>query len=270
MTTATATGSTDRWGRRLGRWERRTEWPLTAAAALFLAAFAWPILVPHLAVGWKDLCRAVALAAWVAFALDFAVRIVLAHERARYAMRHLVDLAVIALPVLRPLRLLRLVLLLRVLNRGATNELRGRIIVYVSGATILLLLTASLAELDAERGHAGANITSFGDALWWSATTITTVGYGDRYPVTTEGRWVAAGLMLGGVALLGIVTASIASWLIERVRETEQQAQAATREDVRILTSEISELRQQLGRLADHLSQASPVPDAATPTQPTH
>lgn len=268
MTTTSPDGATDRWGRRLGRWERRTEWPLTAAAALFLAAYAWPILIPHLSAGWKDVCRAVVLVAWIAFALDYTVRIVLAHDRARYVLRHLLDLAVIALPVLRPLRLLRLVLLLRVLNRGATNELRGRITVYVSGATILLLLTASLAELDAERGHAGANITSFGDALWWSATTITTVGYGDRYPVTTEGRWVAAGLMIGGVALLGIVTASIASWLIERVRETEQQAQAATREDVRILTSEINELRRQLSAVADHLAGADHASQAATPTQP--
>jgi voltage-gated potassium channel Kch len=58
--------------------------------------------------------------------------------------------------------------------------------------------------LDAERADARANIRSFDDALWWSATTITTVGYGDHYPVTAQGRLVAAGLMLGGIALLAI------------------------------------------------------------------
>jgi voltage-gated potassium channel len=56
-----------------------------------------------------------------------------------------------------------------------------------------------------------ANIKTFGDALWWALSTMTTVGYGDRYPTTGEGRLVAGGLMLAGVALLGVITASLAS-----------------------------------------------------------
>jgi hypothetical protein len=82
-----------------------------------------------------------------------------------------------------------------------------------------LLLCASLAVLNAERHHAGANIANFGDALWWSALTATTVGYGDRFPVTADGRFMAAGLTIGAIALLGTVTASLASWLIKRVRQ---------------------------------------------------
>lgn len=107
---------------------------------------------------------------------------------------------------------------------------------------------ASLVVLDAERCSTpnatkpGSNISNFGDALWWSATTITTVGYGDHYPVTATGRFVAVGLMLGGVALLGVVTASIASWLIDRVRETEASVQAATRDDVHALALQLEEL----------------------------
>jgi voltage-gated potassium channel len=80
-------------------------------------------------------------------------------------------------------------------------------------------LCASLAVLNAERHHAGANIANFGDALWWSALTATTVGYGDRFPVTADGRFMAAGLTIGAIALLGTVTASLASWLIKRVRQ---------------------------------------------------
>lgn len=66
----------------------------------------------------------------------------------------------------------------------------------------------------------------------WAMTTVTTVGYGDRFPVTETGRFVAGGLMLAGIALLGVVTASLASWLIERVAEVEEESQAATRGDV--------------------------------------
>ena len=166
---------------------------------------------------------------------------------------HLLDLAVIALPILRPLRLLRLVMLLKALNRGATNSLRGRIAVYVAGGTALLLFCGALAILDAERGHPGANIESFGDAAWWAVVTVSTVGYGDRYPVTAEGRAVALGLMLGGVALLGVVTASIASWLIARVQEVENVAEAATRADVAALAARVEELHRVLAELRSEL-----------------
>ncbi len=231
---------------RVQQWESRTEWPLAVAAVAFLVAYAWPVLEPGLSSGWKDLCRVVVYVSWALFALDYVVRLVLAEHRARYAGRHIPDLLVIALPILRPLRLLRLVMLLRVLNRRATNSLRGRVITYVSGATVLIIGSAGLAVLDAERGHPGANIDNYGDALWWAMTTIATVGYGDRYPITGQGRFVAAGLMLAGIALLGVVTASIASWLIEKVREVEVDTQAMTQRDIAELRAEIRALRREL------------------------
>ena len=73
-------------------------------------------------------------------------------------------------------------------------------------------------RLARELAAAGANITDFGSAVWWAITTMTTVGYGDRFPTTGEGRLIGAALMLGGIALLGVVTATIASWVIERVQ----------------------------------------------------
>jgi voltage-gated potassium channel len=231
---------------RVQQWESRSEWPLATAAVAFLVAYAWPVLAPGLSSGWKDLCRAVVYLSWVLFALDYIARLVLAEHRARYAGRHIPDLLVIALPILRPLRLLRLVMLLRVLNRRATNSLRGRVITYVSGATALIVGSAGLAMLDAERGRAGSNINTYGDALWWAMTTISTVGYGDRYPVTGQGRFVAAGLMLAGIALLGVVTASIASWLIEKVREVDTDVQAVAQRDLAELRAEIQALRQEL------------------------
>lgn len=238
---------------RVKRWEAASEWPLTLTAVVFLLAYAWPIIDPHLSGTAKSVCRAVDLAAWGIFVCDYVARLVLAERRLQYWAHHLLDLAVIALPVLRPLRLLRVVMLLKALNRGATNSLRGRIAVYVAGGTALLLFCGALAILDAERGHPAANIESFGDAAWWAAVTVSTVGYGDRYPVTAEGRAVALGLMLGGIALLGVVTASIASWLIARVQEVENEAEAATRADVAALAARVEDLHRALAELRSEL-----------------
>ncbi|MBO1754643.1 two pore domain potassium channel family protein [Allobranchiibius sp. CTAmp26] len=188
------------------------------AAVLFLSAYAVPIISPHVDRAVRHACWAVQWSCWALFAVDYVARLALSHQRGRWFVRHLLDLAVIALPMLRPLRLLRLVTLLHVFNRGATSTLRGRVVAYVVGGAVLLSFVAALAATDAERGHPGANINSFGDAWWWAISTMTTVGYGDRYPVTTEGRFVAIGLMISGIALLGTVTATLASWLSDRVR----------------------------------------------------
>jgi voltage-gated potassium channel len=133
---------------------------------------------------------------------------------------------------------------LSVSNLG--GSMRGRGAVYVARATSLILFVGSLGVLDAERGAKGATITTFGDAAWWAFTTVTTVGYGDRYPITGQGRFIAGGLMLAGIALLGIVTASLASWLIDKVREVEEHAQAVTRADMTALTAEVRALRAEL------------------------
>lgn len=228
------------------RWEDKTNWPLTFAAVLFLAAYAVPILRPDLNSPWLTVCEMVTWAAWTLFLTDYVVRATLSRDRGAFMRRNLLDLAVIALPLLRPLRLLRLVKLLSVLNRHGGGSLRGRVAVYVAGSTTLVLFVASLAMLDAERGANEATITTFDDALWWAVTTVTTVGYGDRYPVTTEGRFVAGGLMLAGIALLGIVTASFASWLLDKVREVEEHSQAVTLADMDAVTAEVHALRQAL------------------------
>jgi len=228
------------------RWADGADWPLTITAVVFLAAYAAPILRPDLVSPWPTICQFVTWAAWALFALDYTARLALSRDRAGFVRGNVFDLAVVALPLLRPLRLLRLVTLLSVLNRYAGGSLRGRVAVYVAGATSLVLFVASLAILDAERGANGATITTFGDAAWWALTTVTTVGYGDRYPITAQGRFIAGGLMLAGIALLGIVTASLASWLIDKVREVEEHAQAATRADVASLTAEVRALRDEL------------------------
>lgn len=231
---------------RARRWEDLADWPLTAASVVFLTAYAWPILDPGLDRSARIACEALTWITWAAFAGDYVVRLTLAGERARFVRSNLVDLAVVVLPLLRPLRLLRLLTVLRVLDRYAGSALRGRVLTYVGSATALVMFMAALAVLDAERGHPEANITGFPDALWWSFATVTTVGYGDRFPVTGTGRAIAAGLMLVGIALLGTVTAAVASWLVEKVQQADEASEAVTRRDIAALAAEVAALRAEL------------------------
>ncbi|SRR5580765_220245 len=246
---------------RLDEWQRRTDWPLTVAALLFLMTYGWRVIDTSLSGGLRSTLDVATWVLWLAFAIDYVVRVALARDRLRFLLHNVPDLLVVALPLFRPLRLLRLVTLLRVLNKRAGASLRGRVAVYLVGSAGIVVLVASLAELDAERGRPGSNIASFGDSLWWAVATVTTVGYGDHYPVTLTGKLVAVGLMLCGIALIGVVTATFASWLIDQVRDVEEESRAATKRDIEALAAQVAVLTRELGDrrpLADPSSQPSP------------
>ncbi|NUR05955.1 MAG: two pore domain potassium channel family protein [Nocardioidaceae bacterium] len=214
----------------LEQWERRAEIPLLLLAVAFLVAYAWPVLDPRLDPTAREWLNILSWTVWVAFAVDFGARLVLAEQRGKYAARHWYDVALIALPMLRPLRLLRLLAFARILNRSAVGSLTGRVTTYVIGAAVMAVALGAVAVLDAEQDAPDANIKTFGDALWWSATTVTTVGYGDRYPVTFTGRLVAVALMLMGIALVGAVTAAVAAWFVANVQQ--ERAERDDRETV--------------------------------------
>lgn len=212
------------------RWEKRAEVPLLLLALAFLVAYAWPVLDPRLDADLRTLLEVASWTVWAAFVVDFATRLYLSQDRRDYAVSHWYDVALIVLPMLRPLRLLRLLAFARVLNRSAAGSLVGKVSSYVAGTAVMALGLGALAVLDAEQDASGSNITTFGDALWWSATTVTTVGYGDLFPVTTTGRFVAVALMLVGIACIGAITAGVAAWLVAQV---EADARAEAMDDAR-------------------------------------
>ncbi|AIY00972.1 hypothetical protein ART_1373 [Arthrobacter sp. PAMC 25486] len=226
----------------LERWERAAEWPLIVISVLFLAAYSVQVLASGTAVKVAGWFMAVT---WGLFLVDYVVSLWLAPRRLSWFFRHLHELAIVVLPMLRPLRLLRLVTLIGVLQRVAGNALRGRVATYVVAASGLLVYIGALAMYDAEKASPEASIKSFGDAAWWAIVTITTVGYGDLSPSTGTGRVIAVGLMIGGIALLGIVTATLASWLVEKVSAEDSNSQAVTVDHLELLREEIRALRLQ-------------------------
>ena len=215
----------------LQRWERYAEWPLAAAALLFLGLFSVQVLArPHGREAY--FLWVISWIVWGLFIVDYVVRLYPASNRWHWFVRHLLDFAIVALPL--------------VLQKAIGNAFRGRIVVYTVSGVLLLIYTSSLAVFDKERFLPGATINSLGKALWWSITTVTTVGYGDVYPVTNTGRIIAVLHMIGGISLVGVVMAALASWIIERVSEEEAVIQTATAAHIEELRGEIRELSEEL------------------------
>lgn len=248
------------------RWERRTEWPLTIVAAFFLIAYATPIIYPNLPQLGHTLAHAFLWVAWLAFFIDYATRIYLSPDKMAFIRANIFGLTVVAVPALKPLRLLLLITVLRTLNRHAHGTFRGKVMVYVTGSVGLIVFVGALAALEAERHHPDANILTFTDAIWWAVATVTTVGYGDRYPVSGTGRLIATGLMFAGIALLGVITASFAAWMIERVQEIEEESEAATRRDISALTHQVQALRTDLAQRVEHPCSCAPETPAPNPS----
>ena len=222
-------------------WKKRTEIPLMIASLAYLFAYSWRVIAdlngPERAVS-----TTVVGITWAMFIVDYLVRLLMADRKMVWFRTHLTDLAFALIPVLRLVLLLRVLTLLPGIRSTAGDRLRVRIMVYGIGAAVILIYVSSLAVLEVERHAPGATITSFGIATWWACVTVTTTGYGDYIPVTDAGRVVASALMFGGVALAGIVTASLASWVLERASGGSEDHEPATRAQMRMLMAKVDAL----------------------------
>ena len=226
-------------------WRKYSEWPLAAAAIVFLVAYSVEVIdnVPDRSATVFDI---IIWATWGLFVIDYFANLILAEHRLRWFTHNLHAAAILALPMLRPLRLMRLLSVMQFSHRLAGRRLRGRILTYAFATATLLVYVAALAALDAEQNVRGASITNIGDALWWAVVTITGTGYGDLVPVTFVGKLVGVGLMIGGLAIVGVIAASFATWMIEqlgnRVAEQAEVAETETQSEVAVLTEQVTRL----------------------------
>jgi voltage-gated potassium channel len=211
----------------LDRFERQTAWPMLVLSLAILPLLIIP-LVADLSPTAETTFFAIDWIIWAAFALEYGIRLYLAPAKRDFARHNIIDLVVVVVPFLRPLRVVRSARALRLLRaaRGGVFLLRGIDAVrdvlrrhklhYTLLIALVVVVISSLLVEEFERSLPDSNIKSLPDALWWAVTTITTVGYGDRYPVSAAGRGIAVVLMLIGVGIFGLLAASLASFFIER------------------------------------------------------
>ena len=182
----------------------------------------------------------------VIFLADFAGNLIRAPKRLAYLKWGWIDLisSIPMVGLLRWGRLARVFRIVRLLRGVRSSKMliahllahRARAAFTVAAlVSIILVSMSSIAILEFEKGHE-TNIKTAGDALWWSFVTITTVGYGDKYPITAGGRIVAVTLMVAGVGLFGTFTGFVASWFLGSREEEDAK-------NMEMIRAELTELR---------------------------
>ncbi|MGC4174898.1 potassium channel family protein [Demequina sp.] len=213
-------------------------------ALIFLVVFTAIVAWQDMPAWLRVVCLVLQVVIWVAFVIDLVVRVTFAERPLRWLLTHPLDVLAVLWPAFRPLKVLAVI--------GDSRLRSGQAIARTSRAVIiagvLLIWVCSVAVLAAERGQAGSTIENLGDAVWWAFVTIATVGYGDMVPVTAPGRAIGIVLMVVGLALVAIITASIASWFVANSRGGDVDGPTARDDKDR---KRIIELERKLDRLLE-------------------
>jgi voltage-gated potassium channel len=184
------------------RWEKASAVPLAILAVAFLGLWALQVLAELNPIEW-DLVEGAILLIWGAFIIDFGFRFYFHTNKKQFLKSNVIEILAIAVPAFRFLRVLRVLMAVGILAR-VVQSLQGRVNIYKAEHTVV-----------------GSNITSFSNAFWWACVTVLSVGYGDYFPITWEGRAIAVVLMLGGIAMLSVVTANLASYFLSQARNAK-------------------------------------------------
>ena len=188
---------------------------LTVLALAFLVAFSYPAFNTDISDSTQTILDLIQWISWGAFASDLLYGLSTAKNKKSFLLKHPLDIAAVLLPFLRPLRLLRIIsfggLALQKVAMGKQFAITLKVFI----ASIFIAYVAAIQITISERAVESSNIKNFGDGIWWAITTVTTVGYGDKFPTTMEGKFLAVGLMIVGISLMGVITASVAAWFVK-------------------------------------------------------
>jgi len=198
------------------------EYSLTGLALVYLSAFSYPAFVSEISGSTNTKLEIIQWSTWTLFAIDVIIGIARAENKKLYLKSHPLEIISIALPFLRPLRLLRVIsfgaLVIQKIAVGRQLAITFKVFLF----SILIAYIAAVQITITERDVETSNIKNLGDGIWWATTTITTVGYGDKFPTTSMGRILAVGLMFVGISLMGVITASVAAWFVNMSQDNSE------------------------------------------------
>ena len=187
---------------------------LVFLALCFLLAFSVPAFNSNMSLSLRNNLDRTLWVIWAIFILDFLFEFRLAADKKNYLIRHWFDVLALIFPFFRPLRLMRLLsfgsLVLSKFSVAKSINITAKVAI----TAIFVAYISAVQMTITERSIPNSNIKSFPDAIWWALTTVTTVGYGDRFPVSTTGRIIAFILMVMGISLVGVITANVAAWFV--------------------------------------------------------
>lgn len=195
-------------------WQKKMAMPTLILSLVYTISFVYPIYWYPVSSSIKLTCEIINYVTWAIFAFDYLAQIKLAPSKQKYFKTHIFELILVVFPFFRPLRALRALVFTTQASIRSRKSLIKSIPLVMSGAALLMIVIMGAAILDIERYAPGSNIHTPMDALWWGLVTITTIGYGDKFPVTTEGRLVAGILIIFGVAMISTLTGSFAAWIL--------------------------------------------------------
>ena len=232
------------------RIERATELPLLilafAVVPLLAASLFW-----NLTPNGERLVFIADVVVWALFAADLAVKTAVAPDRRGFLRQHWLDVLIVVIPFARPFRLLRIAVYGTRAFRGVVRIFNvDFLLVYAVGLVLIIATVVTTVE-----EGSGSPLGFFSNSLWWAVATVTTVGYGDMVPSTPAGRVAGVVLMLGGVGLVGALTANFAAVMVRRQRNNDAF------ED---LVQEVKALREDLYQLGGKQNNS----DEASQTQP--
>ncbi len=201
----------ERFRRGVQTWSDKTAVIMALIACAYLATYSLETIFPSQTLGKLGTVGSTII--WWAFLVDLLIRFTGARNFTYFIKNNLLEIVTLVLPFLRMLRMFRVLLALRGLKNLTKDRLHATGI-YASFLLPFIWYSGAIAVLDAEAASTEASIRELKDALWWSLSTITTVGYGDLYPTTFEGKLVAAALMLSGIALFSAAAGMFGSWIM--------------------------------------------------------
>ena len=195
-------------------WQKKTAGISLFLSLLYTAAFVYPIYWYPVGAGAATTCQAIYYITWILFLLDYVYQIFISEDSLKYLKTHILEFLLVVLPFFRPLRALRALVFTFQAGSRSKKAFIQSIPLVVSIATVMMIVIMGAAVLDIERNVPGSHIQTPSDALWWGLVTITTIGYGDIFPITNEGRLVAGILIIFGVAMISTLTGAFAAWLL--------------------------------------------------------